>query len=146
MIQARRSHGTHLLIDLWGARHLEDADRIRETMINAALRAGAKLLHVHLHKFEPHGGVTGVALLAESHISIHTWPESSYAALDVFMCGSAEPERTIPIIKATFTPRQTIVLQAIRGTDGGGSSMIETASFAHCDGLRTGPTTAQARG
>ena len=55
--------------------------------------AGATLLHIHLHHFTPNGGVSGVAVLAESHISIHSWPEYGYAALDVFMCGDGRSER-----------------------------------------------------
>ncbi|UVO30145.1 adenosylmethionine decarboxylase [Bradyrhizobium arachidis] len=146
MIHDRRSHGTHLLIDLWGARHLEDADRIKDALANAALQAGATLLHVHLHKFEPHGGVTGVVLLAESHISIHTWPENCFAALDVFMCGNAKPERTIPIIEETFSPMQTIVLQAIRGAHTDGWSNIEIECLGYSNGLRTRGMIARARG
>jgi S-adenosylmethionine decarboxylase proenzyme len=53
--------------------------------VKTAARPGATLLHIHLHHFEPNGGVSGVAVLAESHISIHSWPKRGYAALDIFM-------------------------------------------------------------
>ena len=62
------------------------------------------LLHCHLHHFSPNGGVSGVAVLAESHISIHTWPECEYAALDVFMCGDAKPHAAIEVLKRAFEP------------------------------------------
>src|SRR3989344_5516354 len=83
--------GTHLLIDFWGASRLDDLDHIKEALREAVLAAGATLLHIHLHHFSPNGGVSGVAVLAESHISVHTWPERGYAAFDIFMCGSCDP-------------------------------------------------------
>lgn len=89
--------GTHLIVDVWDACHLDEIDHIRQTMIEAADAAKATLLHLHLHYFTPNSGVSGVAVLAESHISIHTWPEHAYAALDIFMCGDTQPEITVPI-------------------------------------------------
>jgi len=77
--------------------------------------AGATLLHIHLHHFTPNGGISGVAVLAESHISVHTWPERGYAAFDVFMCGDAEPEKTIPVLKQAFKPTQLNVTEHLRG-------------------------------
>jgi len=66
----------HLLIDLYRASRLSDIDHIERTLRECVEAAGATLLHIHLHHFEPNGGVSGVAVLAESHISIHTWPEN----------------------------------------------------------------------
>ena len=90
------------------------------TLISALRRsvdaAGATLLHVHLHHFEPNGGVSGVAVLAESHISIHTWPERRYAAIDIFMCGMAKPETCVPVLQEAFSPKQTAVNELLRGT------------------------------
>jgi S-adenosylmethionine decarboxylase len=86
-----RCAGVHLIIDLYEAEGLADIDRIEEALRKCVAAAGATLLHIHLHHFEPNGGVSGVAVLAESHISIHSWPEANYAALDVFMCGEAKP-------------------------------------------------------
>lgn len=107
--------GTHLIVDLWGATRLDELDHIRETLIRAVEAAGATLLHIHLHHFTPNGGVSGVAVLAESHISIHTWPERSYAALDVFMCGDAVPEKAIPILEQAFGPESVKVDTFYRG-------------------------------
>ena len=77
--------------------------------------AGATLLHIHLHHFNPNNGISGVAVLAESHISIHSWPERRYAALDVFMCGDAQPHKTIPVLRRAFTPDRTVVAEHLRG-------------------------------
>ena len=81
--------GCHLLADLHGASGLDDVALIDAALRNGAAAAGATVLDVRLHHFGPSHGVTGVALLAESHISIHTWPERAYAAVDIFVCGAA---------------------------------------------------------
>jgi S-adenosylmethionine decarboxylase len=96
--------GTHLLIDLWGATNLADPELIDRALREAAETAGATILHSHFHHFSPNGGVSGVIVLAESHISIHTWPERNFAAVDIFMCGACDPYKTIPLLKATFSP------------------------------------------
>lgn len=96
--------GTHLIIDLTGASRLDELDHIDATLREAVEVAGATLLHIHLHHFSPNGGVSGVAVLAESHISIHTWPERGYAALDVFMCGDAQPHKAIEVLRRAFRP------------------------------------------
>jgi S-adenosylmethionine decarboxylase len=79
--------GQHLIADLWGCDGLADPARIEQALRLAVTAAGARLLDLKLHHFGPQQGVTGVALLAESHISIHTWPEHGYAAVDIFLCG-----------------------------------------------------------
>jgi S-adenosylmethionine decarboxylase len=107
--------GTHLIIDLWGASRLDDLGHVEETLRRAVDASGATLLHIHLHHFTPNGGISGVAVLAESHISIHTWPERDYAALDVFMCGDAEPEKAIPILEDAFKPETVDVDELHRG-------------------------------
>lgn len=107
--------GTHLIVDLRGAERLDDIDYIDGVLREAVTSSGATLLHVHLHHFTPNGGVSGVAVLAESHISIHTWPERGYAALDVFMCGGARPEKTVEVFKRAFSPRRVDVAEHLRG-------------------------------
>ncbi len=96
--------GTHLLVDLWGATNLCDPDLIDRALREAAEAAGATILHSHFHHFSPNGGVSGVLVLAESHISIHTWPERDFAAIDIFMCGACDPHLSIPVLRETFKP------------------------------------------
>lgn len=110
-----RYAGMHLLVDLWGARNLDDPELIDRTLRNAALAAGATILHSHFHHFTPNGGVSGVVVLAESHISIHTWPERDFAAVDVFMCGACNPRDAIPVLEAAFQPSRVDVDAQRRG-------------------------------
>ena len=67
-----------------------------------------------MHHFNPQG-VSGVVVLAESHISIHTWPETGYVALDIFMCGSCNPYDSIPLLKEYFKPSNMQVIENKRG-------------------------------
>ena len=106
--------GIHLLIDLYGASHLNDMELIEKTMLRCVKAAGATLLHIHLHPFEP-DGVSGVAVLAESHISVHTWPENGFAAFDVFMCGNTKPELCIDIMREAFQAERVEVQELLRG-------------------------------
>ncbi|MGA2124876.1 MAG: adenosylmethionine decarboxylase [Xanthobacteraceae bacterium] len=110
-----RCAGAHLIIDLYEAERLDDIDHIEETLRGCVAAANATLLHIHLHHFEPNGGVSGVAVLAESHISIHSWPEASYAALDVFMCGNANPDACVPVLREAFRPQRVAVSVLLRG-------------------------------
>ncbi len=107
--------GTHLIIDLWGASRLDELAHMEAAMRQAVKKAGATLLHIHLHHFTPNGGISGVAVLAESHISVHTWPEKNFAAFDVFMCGDAEPEKAIDVLQSYFAPESVHVDDLRRG-------------------------------
>lgn len=110
-----RYAGSHLIIDLWEAEHLDDVEVIEMTFRRAIKEAGATLLHMHFHEFSENGGISGVAVLAESHISIHTWPERAYAAVDVFMCGAAEPHKVVPILKHAFKAGRVSLSEQMRG-------------------------------
>jgi S-adenosylmethionine decarboxylase len=107
--------GTHLLIDFWGAIHLDETAYIERALNQAALACGATVLAIHLHSFGENAGITGVAMLAESHISIHTWPEIAYVALDVFMCGNSNPHLALPVLREFFQPKEMTVTGAARG-------------------------------
>ena len=102
--------GTHLLIDFWNASKLDDPDYIEKALRKAVNAAG-----IHLHHFTPNGGVSGVAVLAESHISLHTWPERGFAAFDVFMCGACDPYKAVPALRAAFKPERVELQEEKRG-------------------------------
>jgi S-adenosylmethionine decarboxylase len=110
-----RYAGSHLIIDLWDGEHFDDVGVIELALRRAVQAAGATLLHLHLHEFGAGGGVSGVAVLAESHISIHTWPERGYAAIDVFMCGTAEPHKVVPILRHAFKAPRIAIFEHMRG-------------------------------
>lgn len=107
--------GTHLIIDLIGAERLDELGHIDTTLRACVEAAGATLLHIHLHHFTPNGGISGVAVLAESHISVHTWPERDFAAFDIFMCGHAKPEEGITVLKRAFSPKTMQITENLRG-------------------------------
>lgn len=109
--------GIHLIIDCIGAKNLSSLPMVERCLRDAIVASGATLLHIHLHHFTPNGGISGVAVLAESHISIHSWPENGYAALDVFMCGEADPHKTIEVIQAAFEPDELRCNEILRGKD-----------------------------
>lgn len=87
--------GNHGLLDLYGCDEilLKDEGRLKTALIAAAQAADATIVESRFHTFGGAGGVTGVLLLAESHISIHTWPEHRFAAVDAFICGSMKLEK-----------------------------------------------------
>lgn len=80
--------GRHILAEIYGCNEevLDSAEKIKKAMVNSAIKAGAQIREVAFHKFCPQG-VSGVVIISESHITIHTWPEFGYAAVDVFTCG-----------------------------------------------------------
>lgn len=103
--------GLHLLADFHGIAPdlLRDAAGLETLLRRAATAAGAHILHGHFHTFGPGAGITGVLLLAESHISIHTWPETGFAAADIFMCGAARPDLALVVLQATLAPASSRV-------------------------------------
>ncbi|WP_201799812.1 adenosylmethionine decarboxylase [Andreprevotia sp. IGB-42] len=110
--------GRHLLLDVHGvaAALLTDAAVLEHMLRAAAQTAGATALFAHFHAFGVGQGVTGVLLLMESHISIHTWPEHGYAALDIFMCGHAQPQRAVDALLAALAPQTHTLRDVARGS------------------------------
>ncbi len=106
--------GTHLIIDVFGGCRLDDEAHVEAALRTAAKAANATLLDVHLHAFAPQG-LTGVAILAESHITVHTWPEAGYAAFDAFMCGDADPWKVVDVLAAAFETEDIRVNELRRG-------------------------------
>ncbi len=106
--------GTHLIIEVVDGEGLDDEHRIQRAFRDCVAACEATLLHIHTHKFSPQG-VSGVAVLAESHISVHTWPEIGYGAFDVFMCGDAHPWRAVEILRTSFNAGEVRVKELLRG-------------------------------
>lgn len=96
--------GTHLIADFQGVETIGSVDELEAVVREAVAAAGATLLDLRFHKFPGHGGITGYAMLAESHISVHTWPERDYVAIDVFMCGSQSPRDSLEVLRRAFRP------------------------------------------
>jgi S-adenosylmethionine decarboxylase len=111
------TRGKHLILDLWGCDNstLTNTAQIEETMKSAAVVAGATVLFSNMHHFGGEYGVTGVVGLAESHMSIHTYPEHGYASLDVYMCGNCDPRNTLETLKAYFKPTEVNERVLVRG-------------------------------
>jgi S-adenosylmethionine decarboxylase len=115
--------GYHYLAELSGCRHetLVSVELVREIITQAALVAGAEVREVSVHRFSPQG-VSGVVVIAESHLSIHTWPEYDYAAIDIFTCGrDTKPEAACEYISEKLeagTVRQLVVERGIDGPGG----------------------------
>ena len=107
--------GAHLIIDMWDGINLTNKEVIENALKEIAKACDAKILHKHLHCFDENQGVTGVLVLAESHINIHTWPEVGFAALDIFMCGKTNPVAAIPVLEDIFKPKLMEVQTVTRG-------------------------------
>lgn len=108
--------GTHLVVDAWGSPSelLNDPERIRRSMIEAATAGEATLIDLCVHQFSPHG-VTATATLAESHIAIHTWPEYGYFAADLFFCGRGKPSEAMKFLQKALQADNMTMQEIDRG-------------------------------
>ena len=108
----------HVLLELNGCnrQRLSDLDFLRVTLLAAAREAEATIVDESFHTFPPYGGVSGVVIILESHISIHTWPEHGYAAADIFTCGtSVKPERATDLLIRELEPEDSSIVEMERG-------------------------------
>lgn len=114
----RRDFGKHYLVEFVGCdpEKIRTVDIVREPFLEAARASGATILNSHFHQFQPHG-MSAMIFIAESHFSLHTWPEDGYAAFDVLTCGVMEPERTIEALRIFFGAARTEVRVFTRGFD-----------------------------
>jgi len=111
-----KSIGRHVLIEFWGCnKNINDPDIVAQSINDAVEAVGATIINLHVHTFTPFG-VTGLAVLAESHFSIHSWPEHGYLAADVFTCGTAvDPQAAVPVLRRFFVPKHVEVRELQRG-------------------------------
>ncbi len=109
--------GTHIIAEFMGCSFetLDDHSALADLLRNAAHNANATVLNVSTHQFEPHG-ISGLVLLQESHISIHTWPEFGYAAIDIYTCGEhVSSQAAIDTLAAFFKPTDIKQIEIKRG-------------------------------
>ena len=107
--------GRHLIVDFWGCVNLNALEKIKTSLREAVEKSGATLLTIKMHQFSPEG-VSGFVMIAESHISIHTWPEHSYAAIDIFTCGvKLNPQKAVAVFKKLFRPKKIQLTELKRG-------------------------------
>lgn len=113
-----KSVGRHLVLELWGCSHLNSASVVERALLDIVDALKLTLLSINIHPFSP-VGITGVAIVSESHVVIHTWPELGYAAVDVFTCGEQRnPEDAVPVLKKHFEPERIQVMEITRGLIG----------------------------
>lgn len=109
--------GRHLLVELHNCNReaLNDLSLLRDIMVKAAIACGAVVLGESFHHFSPQG-VSGVVIIAESHLSIHTWPEHGYAAVDIFTCGTfVNPEKAADLLIEKLGSKNHSVMEIPRG-------------------------------
>jgi len=107
--------GIHLIAEFWYGKIIENPKEIKKILIEAVKETENTPLEVTIHKFQPQG-ITGVVLLAESHLAIHTWPELNYVAVDIFTCGEkAVPRKALDYLKKVFKPKSVEINEVKRG-------------------------------
>ncbi|MCU7816135.1 MAG: adenosylmethionine decarboxylase [Candidatus Thiodiazotropha sp. (ex Lucinoma kastoroae)] len=125
------SIGRHLIIECQGRHaHLNEKE-LEYLLVTAAEAGGASVLQAHFHPFGEGNGVTGVVLLAESHITVHTWPEYDYAAFDVFMCGDCMSLQAAEIITQACPDAVTSVRSIDRGLPFKAENVTANPSIPH---------------
>jgi S-adenosylmethionine decarboxylase len=128
-----RSVGRHLVLELWGCRNLNSPDAVEQALREVVAACDVTLLDLRVYPFEPIG-VTGVAVLAESHINIHTWPELGYAAVDIFTCGARkDPTAALPVLRQFFAPERIETMEMTRGIVLDEGVLVEEAVAAGAD-------------
>lgn len=111
--------GTQVVLDLYECEtsHLDDIAWVKRTLVAAARAAGATVVETVFHKFAP-CGISGVVVIAESHLAIHIWPEHRYAAIDVFTCGdSVQMDVATALLAREFRSRRPVQRHFTRGDD-----------------------------
>lgn len=114
----KKSLGVHIILEFFGCdpNTLTRRDYVERILTEAAQKANTHTIGTFFHQFKPHG-VSGVIVIEESHISIHTWPEHGFAAIDFFYCSDeVEPEKAIEVLKEAFKPSRISRIEFMRGS------------------------------
>ncbi len=109
--------GKHLIVELFecDSEALDSVETVERALVEAAIASGSTIVNRGFHRFKPHG-VSGYVLVAESHLSVHTWPEYGYAAVDVFTCGAhTNPWEGLEVLKRYFGAKRVMVMEITRG-------------------------------
>ena len=107
--------GVHLLAEFWNGKEIEDPSMLDTILRTAAAKSNNKALNVEIHKFLP-CGITGFVILAESHMSIHSWPERNYLAIDIFTCGDhTMPHKALEYLREVYGPQRVEIQEIKRG-------------------------------
>ncbi len=108
--------GRHLLAEFYGCTDgaLDDVDRMRDHMLAAVKAVGATVVGEAFHRYEPHG-VSGMLLIAESHLTVHSWPESRYVAVDIFTCGGLDPRHGYALLRQLLASETCRMHEIVRG-------------------------------
>jgi S-adenosylmethionine decarboxylase len=108
--------GRHIILEMWGCQNLESVETAETALREMVVALDVNLLDLRVYPFSP-VGVTGIAIVSESHLVIHTWPEYGYAAVDIFTCGAAvrDPQEAVNVLRRLFTPERIGVMEINRG-------------------------------
>jgi S-adenosylmethionine decarboxylase len=122
--------GTHVIAELFNCNefHINDANKVEEVMMAAAELSKATIIKPFFHKFSPYG-ISGVIIIAESHFTIHTWPEYGYAAVDIFTCGDLDSRAALEHIKSEFQAERCSIFRFQRGLLSEDNKVKEMAAF-----------------
>jgi len=107
--------GIHLIAEFWNGKTIDNSKKLKKVLIGAVKASKNTPLNIVIHKFSPQG-ITGVVLLAESHLAIHSWPELNYTAIDIFTCGQkAMPQKALEYLKKVIKPKRVEIKEFKRG-------------------------------
>lgn len=124
-----RTEGKHIIMDASGCSPelLNDLNYLKELLVEAAEKANATVLNVAFHHFTPQG-VSGVVVISESHLSIHTWPEYGYAALDFYTCGDIDPKAACEYVADSLKAGHVLTTEVARGENNEGKYLHRVAT------------------
>lgn len=108
--------GTHILLEFFDCdtKSINDNEGIKRILRDAVIQMGAKVCDETFYEFNPMG-LSGAVLISDSHITIHTWPEYSYVAIDIFSCGKSDPWKAYVLLKEFFKPKREVAMELVRG-------------------------------